>query len=279
MKIGIFDSGIGGLSVLHEAYHILPIQEYYFYADVDNVPYGIKSESQILSYCRKAVRFFLEKEVDIILIACNTATSVAINVLRQECPVPLIGTEPAVKTAVSVTPKNRRILVIATPVTLREEKLKNLIERVDINNRVDLLPTPKLVTYAENEIFDSKEVEAYIREQLRNTDLASLGSIVLGCTHFNYFKPLFRQITGEEIRLIDGHDGTICHLADVAGIERRDLDSCSDIDNENYRFNSVEDMIDRSGTKYFLSGRQVDDQDMLAHFMRLQNRLEDVRNI
>ncbi|MBP3814197.1 MAG: aspartate/glutamate racemase family protein, partial [Butyrivibrio sp.] len=100
MKIGIFDSGMGGLSVLHEAYHQLPDQEYIFYADTEHVPYGIKTPEQIIGYTTEIAEFLIDKGVDAIVVACNTATSVAIKELRKRFDLPILGMEPAVKPAV-----------------------------------------------------------------------------------------------------------------------------------------------------------------------------------
>ena len=112
MKIGIFDSGIGGLSVLHEAYHLLPKQEFIFYADTENVPYGTKTPEQIVGYATKIADFLIEKGAGAIVVACNTATSVAIKELRKNYNIPILGMEPAVKPAVEGT-EGKRIMVIA----------------------------------------------------------------------------------------------------------------------------------------------------------------------
>ena len=169
MKIGIFDSGIGGLSVLHEAYHQLPGQEYIFYADTEHVPYGQKTPEQIMGYAMDNARFLMEKGAEALVVACNTATSVAIKELRASFDIPILGMEPAVKPAVEETEK-KRIMVIATPVTIREDKLKSLLHRVDEQHRVDLLAMPRLVEFAEREEFDSKEVKDYLKEQFSGFD-------------------------------------------------------------------------------------------------------------
>ena len=103
MKIGIFDSGIGGLSLLHEAYHMLPQQNYIFYADTEHVPYGTKTPEQIIDYATDIADFLVEKDVEAIVVACNTATSVAIKELRKRYSIPILGMEPAVKPAVEET--------------------------------------------------------------------------------------------------------------------------------------------------------------------------------
>lgn len=144
--IGIFDSGIGGLSVLAKIIEKLPTEEYIYYADTDNVPYGIKTNEQIKEYVKKAVDFLMDKDVKAIVIACNTATSIAIEDIRKEYSIPIIGIEPAAKPAVEKR-HNKKVLLMATPVTVREEKLKKLLKKVDAEHSVDLLAMPELVKY------------------------------------------------------------------------------------------------------------------------------------
>ena len=122
MKIGFYDSGIGGLSVLQTAMEMLPNEEFIYYADTDHVPYGEKSNDEILAFARRAVDFLIAKDAKAIVIACNTATSVAAKYLRAVHTLPIIGMEPAVKPAVEEK-NHKRILVSATPVTIREKKL------------------------------------------------------------------------------------------------------------------------------------------------------------
>lgn len=271
MKIGIFDSGIGGLSVLHEAYHRLPEQDYIFYADTDHVPYGRKEPEEIRGYCRAAAAFLEEQGVDAIVIACNTATSVSVRILRGEMDLPIIGMEPAVKPAVEQTDQ-RRVLVMATPVTLQESKLKALIERVDENHRVDLLPMPELVRFAEQEQFDSPESEAYLAQQFSTIHPEEYSALVLGCTHFNYFKDKYRSFFPKETALIDGNAGTIRYLAKQLDIPVKGMEEDAPV-----RFETPEELVKH--TTYYLSGRRVEDRETMMHFLRLHNRLEEMRKI
>ncbi len=270
MKIGIFDSGIGGLSVLHEAYHLLPEAEYVFYADTEHVPYGLKTPEQIRGYVLEIISFLLAKGVDAIVIACNTATAVAIEEVRYSYGIPILGMEPAVKPAVEST-NDKRIMVMATPVTIRESKLQHLLQRVDEMHRVDLLPMPKLVEFAEREEFDTPAVEDYLQQQLSPFRIENYSALVLGCTHFNYFKPLYHKYFPAETLLIDGNGGTIRHLADVTQMSVNHKSS-------EIIFSDIQDMVVRGKTEYYLSGKIVQDS-QLSHFMRLHNRLELVRGL
>ena len=132
MNIAIFDSGIGGLSVLYQAKRMLPEAHFLYY-----VPYGEKTREQILTYTDEAVRFLLDQGADAIVLACNTATSVAAATLRDRYPLPIIGMEPAVKLALNQD-DTHRVLVAATPITIRGNKLKCLVEHYDGHHLVDL---------------------------------------------------------------------------------------------------------------------------------------------
>jgi glutamate racemase len=270
MKIGIFDSGIGGLSVLHEAYHQLPDQDFIFFADVEHVPYGTKTPEEITEFAIGNTEFLISRGADAVVVACNTATSVAIKELRRRFDIPILGMEPAVKPAVEGT-EGKRIMVIATPVTIREDKLKDLLHRVDEEHRVDLLAMPRLVEFAEKEEFDSPELKEYVRQQFSAFNKSEYSALVLGCTHFNYFKPAYREYFGRETLLVDGNRGTVRHLAEVLGLETSQ--DSGDI------FDPEHNMLCLRNTEYYFSGKEVTSGETLEHLKRLHLRLEEVRNI
>lgn len=213
MRIALFDSGIGGLTVLSHARRALPFEEFLFFADRDHVPYGTKSVSAVRGYVREAFRFLVEKEkADAVVVACNTATSVAVDEMRKLYDVPIIGMEPAVKKALAQDGV-RRILVTATPITIGGEKLRRLISAHDTKGRVDLLALPRLVEFAEHREFISPRVEEYLRNALTPYDLSAYAAIVLGCTHFNYFKDTLRRLLPKTVGFVDGNEGTVEELA------------------------------------------------------------------
>ena len=213
MKIGFFDSGIGGLTVLSEALKRLPNHEYLYYADTDHAPYGPKPKEEVREYVFKAIEFLVNEGCQIIVIACNTATSIAVSELRQKYSIPIIGMEPAVKPAIeSVENSTKRVLVTATPLTLKEEKLKQLIQRLDKHHQTDLLPLPDLVRFAESYEFSDEAILPYLKQCLQSFDINKYGAVVLGCTHFPLFAHHFEKIFSSEVRLIDGSSGTVSHL-------------------------------------------------------------------
>ena len=214
MKIAFFDSGIGGLSVLAEALGRFSGAEFLYFADEDHVPYGTKSRAQIVQLSLDAVGFLVSRGADAVVVACNTATSAAISELRGAFGVPVIGMEPAVKLAADSFGA-RPTLLIATPLTIAGEKLARLVRRLECETWS--LPLPRLVEFAQDLEFDSPAVRAYLQGELGKFELARLGSLVLGCTHFNYFKDVLREILPPHVRIIDGIDGTLNRLASELG--------------------------------------------------------------
>ena len=220
MKIGIFDSGLGGLSVLHEARKLLPNADYIYYADKAHVPYGEKKPEEIRGFVKDIFEFMIDQQVDAIVIACNTATSMVDKAYREQFPIPIVGMEPAVKKAVDLYgEEQKRILVAATPITIGGNKLHELVSHVDTQQKVDLVALPGLVRLAEKGHFNSVEVEDYLREALKDFNLSEYGTVVLGCTHFNYFKESFQKIFNGRVHFLDGNEGTVHQLMRLISAE------------------------------------------------------------
>ncbi|WP_309122993.1 glutamate racemase [Paenibacillus sp.] len=243
MSIAVFDSGMGGLSVLHEARERLPGENFLYYADTLHVPYGTKPKEVVKDCVMTSIRHIMEQpeRVSAIVIACNTATSIAIQDIRAAYSIPVIGMEPAVKPAVEWNRNTgRRVLVTATPLTLRESKYHELINRVDDQAIVDSLPLPGLVELCEGLRFEGEDVDAYFRKAFRGFQLEEYGTIVLGCTHFPFYRKALRALLPKHIRLVDGSRGTVNRLLEVLGrttaseIERGDVRFVSSDGSESY---------------------------------------------
>jgi glutamate racemase len=217
--IGFFDSGVGGITVLKDAIRLLPGEDYLYYADSGNVPYGEKKSEEVGQCVLEAASFLIRKGIKALVIACNTATSVAASQLRSLYNIPIIGMEPAVKPAVKKNGEGQRVLVIATPLTLSENKFKNLVETLDGNKVVDFIPAPELVEYAECGMFSSPALLGYIEKLFSHMDLSKYGALVLGCTHYIYFRDVFRKILPRSVDIIDGNEGTVRNL-------RNKLENC-----------------------------------------------------
>jgi len=212
--IGVFDSGIGGLTVLKKIIEILPNEKYVYYADTDNVPYGTKPKEEVKEYINNAIDFLVAKDVKAIVVACNTATSIAVKELREKYTIPIIGIEPAAKPAVE-NRGNKKVLIMATPTTIKEEKLKYLLESLNAEEYVELLPMPKLVEFAEDKEFESDNVKEYIKEQVKELNLEDYSELVLGCTHFPFFKDILSKIFPRSIQIIDGSKGVANRLKNI----------------------------------------------------------------
>ena len=210
MHIALFDSGIGGLTVLHQALEILPYENYIYYADTDHVPYGTKTKEQIADHVNHAAEFLSQFDLKALVLACNTATSVVVKDLRNRYDFPIIGMEPAVKPA--ITQSDKRVLVCATERTLKEEKLHHLITDLDADTRVTLLPLQDLVQLAENSKFEYFEVHAILDRALGGIDWQDYEFLVLGCTHFLFFKEALSYYLPPWIKIIDGNAGTVSRL-------------------------------------------------------------------
>lgn len=258
MKIGFFDSGIGGITVLHDALRMLPHEDYIYYADTLNVPYGPKPKDEVKKHIFNAVEFIINQGVKAIVIACNTATSVAIEDLRAKYSIPIIGMEPAVKPAVEKNKNvNKRVLVTATALTLKEEKLQNLISKLDNEHIVDLLPLPGLVQFSERFVFNEQIVLPYLKEQLLKYDLSNYETIVLGCTHFSFYKDIFRKILPSYTNIIDGNIGTVKNL-------KRTLEEMNSLNEGN------------GNIIFYNSGFKVEDEAKLDKYRELFKRLDSI---
>ena len=210
MRIGVFDSGVGGLTVLAEAQVQVQGADFVYYADTASVPYGDKPREVVRQCVFAGVECLVRQGIDALVVACNTATSVAIEDLRRAYAFPIIGMEPAVKPALECQPG--RVLVLATDMTLREDKFQRLVHRIDDEARVDDLSLQRLVAHAEAFEFDPELIGPTLREAFAPIDPAAYGAVVLGCTHFPYYRPQLAQLFAPGTLLVDGNRGTINNL-------------------------------------------------------------------
>jgi glutamate racemase len=256
VRIGFFDSGIGGMTVLNQALRFLPNEDYIFYADTLHVPYGEKPKEEVREYIFNAVDFIANQGVKALVIACNTATSIAVEDLRQKYDFPILGIEPAVKPAVqSCEGKRKKVLVLATNLTLREEKFHGLVKSIDHHDIVESLALPGLVESAENFEFREEKVVPYLREELSHFDLKQYGTIVLGCTHFPYFTDSLKEIFPEEVDIISGSIGTAKNLKRILETRNQINDGTGDI-------------------LFFKSGDKVEDTETLSNYKKLLTMLD-----
>lgn len=205
--IGVFDSGMGGISVLKELYKIMPQEQYIYFGDSQNAPYGTRSPEEIRELTIANVEFLLDQGAKGIVVACNTATAVAVRILRGMYPdIPLVGIEPAIKPA-ALQPGHPTILVMATPMTIKGDKYRNLMMRYEQKADIIGLPCPGLVEFVETGNTDGEDLKVFL-EHLLAPYLREIDSIVLGCTHYPFVRRLIQEIAGERVRIFDGGNGT-----------------------------------------------------------------------
>lgn len=205
--IAVFDSGVGGISVLRELTKLLPDERYLYYGDSANAPYGTKTTEQVRKLTLEAAKKMLCKPIKALVVACNTATAAAIDSLRQAYPdLIVIGIEPALKLAADRFP-GKRIGVMATEVTLREEKFDALLHRFHEDHPVYKISAPGLVELVEAGKADSDEANALLSGILTPYK-GKIDVLVLGCTHYPFAKAAIRRVLGDEVALLDGGEGT-----------------------------------------------------------------------
>ena len=208
--VGVFDSGVGGISVLRQLAATLPSESFVYFGDSANAPYGEKTRDQVARMSRDIVDRLLDEGAKAIVIACNTATSVAAASLRADyAHVPIIGVEPALKPATE-QPGVKRILVMATPITLRLDKYQLLAEKWGSGHEVIDAPCPGLAARIEKGDLESPDIYELL-EDLVGSYAGAVDAVVLGCTHYPFIARQIREVVGD-VPLFDGAYGTALQL-------------------------------------------------------------------
>lgn len=208
LPIAVIDSGVGGISVLRELIALMPNENFIYFGDSANAPYGSKSRDEVLKITRRNLEFLKERGIKALVVACNTATSAAVRVLRgEESELVIVGIEPAIKPP-SVELDHPRVLVMATPLTLREEKFNLLAARFADDEQIIPLPCPGLVELIEDGHIDSPELDEYLENLLSPYRDEKIDALVLGCTHYPHIKKAIMRHLSPGIRVYDGGEGT-----------------------------------------------------------------------
>lgn len=224
--IAVFDSGMGGISVLKEMVRLMPNEDFIYFGDSKHAPYGTKTLEEVRKLTIEHISDLIKhKHAKAIAVACNTATSAAVRILREMYPdVPLVGVEPAIKPAVMAC-EHPRILVMATPMTLHEDKFHQL-EALYIN-QADIypVPCPGLMEFVEQGILEGDQLDNFLKEKIEPYLDKGITGIVLGCTHYPFVRKRIETIAGPSIEVFDGSLGTARELLrrlTVAGLNRED---------------------------------------------------------
>ena len=206
--IGIFDSGVGGLTVLHATRNLLPGKDLVYLGDTARVPYGTKSPETVKRYALQAAEFLVQQKVEMLVVACNTASSVALDTLRETFPVPVVGViEPGAEQAIAAT-RNKRVGVVGTEGTIQSGAYPQAIRQLDAQVEVWGQPCPLFVPLAEEGWAEHAVARMCAEEYLRNLMAHDIDTLVLGCTHYPLLKQVLRQVLGSEVALIDSAEAT-----------------------------------------------------------------------
>ncbi len=206
LKVGVFDSGLGGLTVVQALKQVIKNIELFYIADTKHAPYGEKTHAEILQYSLDITDYFIKHhEIDALVVACNTATSAAITTLREKYPtLILVGTEPAIKPAIEQT-KTSNVGVLATPATLSGDKYQTLVETLSSMKQVKLFEQacPGLVEHIENATLESRECMALLETWISPMRDEDVDTIVLGCTHYPLASEVIKKMMQKEVILLD----------------------------------------------------------------------------
>jgi glutamate racemase len=205
--IGIFDSGVGGLTVVNNMVKILPKENIIYFADSKNFPYGIKTEEEVIKLSERIVKFLISKGAKVIVVACNTVSSIAIPHLKGIAgEIPVFGMIQAGAMYAVKTSKNKRIGIISTPLTARKHAYYNEIKKIEPDAEIFEVGSEEMVTLVEDGISYEKYAYRLVEEKLKAPIEDKIDTLVLGCTHFPFLYKTVKAVVGEKIKVIDPSD-------------------------------------------------------------------------
>ncbi|MEY3814185.1 MAG: hypothetical protein RJA18_650 [Pseudomonadota bacterium] len=211
VTIGVFDSGVGGLSILDEALQQLPHHNYIYFADSANAPYGDKPPQWIAERSLQICRYLMEQDCSAIVVACNTATAEAIATIRSTLDIPIIGVEPGIKPA-AMQSQNGIVGVLATEATLNSDKFNALLATLPEHCQFIKQAGAGLVPLIEAGLIETPEMQALLRSHLKPILDQGADTLVLGCTHYPFLKKMIRAVVGDSMTLIDTSDAVVRQL-------------------------------------------------------------------
>jgi glutamate racemase len=212
--IGIFDSGLGGVSTLGQAMHMLAQEKFIYYGDSGVPPYAFMTAAQIRQRCHRICDGFIAQRAKAIVIACNTATSAALEDLKTRYDIPVLGIVPAIEAAVAQGGSGK-ILLLATEFTIQSETLRELIQHYGADREIETRAPREMIDLVESGRIDGPQMEACIRRFFEDLDADTFGAVVFGCTHLGFLNRLIGDVLGPDIYIADGNKEAIEQLVRV----------------------------------------------------------------
>lgn len=251
--VGVLDSGVGGVYVLRKATRLMPRENFIFYGDLGHAPYGSRPTGEILKISMDAAHHLVDQGVKALLVACNTATSAAVETMRAEFSLPIVGVEPALKPAVEAA-HGGKIAVMATPATLRLPRFARLLEACSAQKQLVSLPCPGLSLMVERFGPGSSMVREYLAELFNDAPVDKLSGVVIGCTHYSYLKQDLKTLLGD-VPIFDGAMGAARQLKRV--LQEEDL------------------LAEQSGEVRFETSGSTEGVEMMKRFYQLAEDMQD----
>lgn len=254
--IGVFDSGVGGLTVLKEIVRALPQEDTVYLGDTARVPYGTKSPETVVRYSHQIAEFLVSRDIKLLVVACNTASAVALDSLKESFSIPIVGViEPGARRAVSVT-RSGKVAVIGTEGTVKSSAYTKAIKRLAPEVQVVSRACPLFVPLAEEGWVDNEVARLTARTYLQGLTDEGIDTLVLGCTHYPLLKPVIAEVMGPAVTLVDSAEETARTVAEILG-ESSLLRPAAEQGNHHYFVTDIPAGFIRVGNR-FLGGRLGD---------------------
>lgn len=213
--IGVFDSGVGGLTVVKSLIEILPQENFIYFGDTAHVPYGNKTKEQLFSYAYNITDFLISNKVKAVIVACGTHSSVTLPKLRDEYSLPMLGVvKPGAWTASNVT-RNGKIGIVATKATVNSQAYTKAIEEINSDYEVFAMACPRFVPLVEGGVLEGYEVKQAVKEYIGPLLIEGIDTLVLGCTHYPFLSTAIKEYVGSNVTLVDPSFATIIELKDI----------------------------------------------------------------
>ncbi len=204
LPIGVFDSGVGGLTVLRALKHRLPQENFLYFGDTQRVPYGTRTQAEILVFVRQILTWMTQQPVKMAIMACNTSSALALDIVRTEFDIPILGLIlPGARSAVQ---QGQRIGVIATPATIESDSYRQAIWEINPNVHVEQIGCPEFVPLIEQNQLEGPDIEAIVRQRLQPLLEAQIDTLIYGCTHYPHLAPIIRAQLPSSVRHVDPAD-------------------------------------------------------------------------
>lgn len=254
--VGIFDSGVGGLTVLRELTRVIPQEDTIYFGDTARVPYGTKSPETVTRYAHEITSFLIRRDIKLLVVACNTVSAVALPSLKRHFPIPVVGViEPGARRAVEVS-RSGRIGVIGTSGTIRSSAYTRAIKRLNPRAEVLTRACPLFVPLAEEGWVDNQVARLTAQTYLQELKDAGIDTLVLGCTHYPLLKPVIAEVMGSGVTLVDSAAETALTVAGILG-QKKMLRPAAEVGNHHYYVSDIPAGFIRVGNR-FLGGRLGD---------------------